>query len=99
MKITDRWEDLVHTHFVTDAVRLPSERLREIERGVLPLLRESGIVFGIHFAHSRKERTIRIVLECRPPKKELDAIQSQIARIVERIPAKPPTVKVVRRLE
>jgi hypothetical protein len=60
MQIIDRWQDLVHTHFVTDAVRLPSARVREIERGFLPVLRAAGVVFGIHFAHAPRDKGIRI---------------------------------------
>jgi hypothetical protein len=96
MKIVDRWQDLVHTHFVTDAVRLPAERVREIERGFLPVLRAAGVVFGIHLAHAGHERGIRIVLECQPRAKELERLQSELARIIEPIPIRPPTVTSLR---
>jgi hypothetical protein len=92
MKIIERWEDLVHTHFVTDAVRLPSERTRQIERAISPVLRTMGILFGIHFAHARRDRGIRIVLECQPKGKELEHVQRELARIIEPIPIRPPTV-------
>lgn len=55
MKIVDRWKDLVHTHFVTDALRLTAERTRAIERAFGEVLRSNGIVFGTHFAHARHE--------------------------------------------
>ena len=93
MKILDRWQDLVHTHFVTDAVRLPSERVREIERGFLPVLRASGVVFGIHLAHARHDKGIRIVLECQPRGKELERLQAELARIIEPIPIRPPIAR------
>ncbi|HVW26845.1 MAG TPA: hypothetical protein VHC69_15860 [Polyangiaceae bacterium] len=96
MKIVDRWEDLVHTHFVTDAVRLPTERLREIERAFIPELRRSGIVVGIHFARSREDPGVRIVLECQPGRESTARLETQLARIVAPIPARPPTVSQVR---
>ena len=39
MHIVERWKDLVHTHFVTDGVRLTPERTREIERAFGAVLR------------------------------------------------------------
>jgi hypothetical protein len=92
MKIIDRWHDLVHTHFVTDAVRLPTERLREIERAVLPVLRQVGVVFGIHFVHAERDLGIRIVLECQPRSKDLERLQAELARILEPIPIRPAVV-------
>lgn len=92
MKIVDRWKDLVHTHFVTDAVRLTAERTREIEHAFGEVLRGNGIVFGTHFAHRRQEAGIRIVLECQPEQRMLERIQEELARIVAPIPTKPPTV-------
>jgi hypothetical protein len=96
MKIIDRWQDLVHTHFVTDAVRLPTERTREIKRGFAPALRASGIMFGIHFAHASHERGIRIVLECQPERSVLESLERELARVIERIPIRPPTTIGVR---
>jgi len=92
MKIVDRWEDLVHTHFVTDGVRLPSERLREIERAFLPILRAAGIVFGIHFARAKDDPGVRIVLECQPAREGADRLQRELSRIIAPIPVRPPTV-------
>jgi hypothetical protein len=92
MQIVDRWQDLVHTHFVTDAQRLSTERVREIERGFLPVLRAAGVVFGIHLAHARRDQGIRIVLECQPRGKDLERLQRELARIIEPIPIRPPTV-------
>jgi hypothetical protein len=96
MKILDRWQDLVHTHFVTDAVRLPTERVREIERNFLPVLRGSGVVFGIHLAHAPQDRGIRIVLECQPRGKDLEHLQAELARIIAPIPIRPPVVTSLR---
>jgi hypothetical protein len=95
MKIVDRWKDLVHTHFVTDAVRLTAERTRDIERALGEVLRSNGIVFGTHFAHARQEPGIRIVLECQPDQRMLERIQQELARIVAPVPTKPPTVTAV----
>lgn len=96
MKIVDRWKDLVHTHFVTDAVRLSAERTRDIERAFGEVLRSNGIVFGAHFARGRHEPGIRIVLECQPDQQMLERIQSELARIVAPIPTKPPTITAVK---
>ena len=95
MKIVERWKDLVHTHFVTDARRLTAERTRDIERAFGEVLRSNGIVFGTHFAHGRHEPGIRIVLECQPEQRTLERIQAELARIVAPIPTKPPTVMAV----
>ena len=96
MRIVERWKDLVHTHFTTDGVRLGAERTREIERAFSKVLRESGIVFPIHFARGSHERTIRIVLECQPGKAELERLERELARIIEPIPIRPSTVRAVR---
>jgi hypothetical protein len=96
MRILERWKDLVHTHFVTDGVRLTPERTRDIEREFLAVLRAGGIVFPIHFARASHERTIRVVLECQPAQKELDRLERELGRILEPIPIRPPTVTVLR---
>jgi hypothetical protein len=96
MRIIERWKDLVHTHFTTDGVRLGAERTREIERAFSTVLRESGIVFPIHFARAAHERTIRIVLECQPGKAELERLERELGRIIEPIPIRPATVSAVR---
>lgn len=95
MKIVDRWKDLVHTHFVTDALRLTAERTRAIERAFGEVLRSNGIVFGTHFAHARHEPGIRIVLECQPEQRVVERLQHELARIVAPIPTRLPTVKAV----
>ena len=96
MRITERGKELVHTHFVTDGVRLGAERTRDIERDFLPVLRASGIVFPIHFARASHERTIRIVLECQPGRAEVERLERELARIIAPIPVRPPTVSAVR---
>jgi hypothetical protein len=96
VRIQGRWKDLVHTHFVTDGERLGPERTREIERAFGSLLRQRGIVFPIHFARARHERTIRIVLECQPAQEELVHLEQELGRIIEPIPARPARVKSVK---
>jgi hypothetical protein len=93
MKIVGRWQDLVHTHFRTDAVRLTSESTREIERRLRAVLRANAIVFGMHFAQA--SRGIEIVLECQPDSATLDRVRHELASIVEPIPIKPPTLTSV----
>ena len=96
MRIQGRWKDLVHTHFVTDGERLGPEHTREIARAFGSVLRQRGIVFPMHFARSRQERTIRIVLECQPAQDELAHLEQELARIIEPIPARPPRVRAIK---
>ena len=96
MRIIDRWMDLVHTHFVTDGVRLTERSTRDIERQFAAVLRASGIVFPMHFARAPRDRTIRIVLECQPVGEALDRLERELARILEPIPIRPPSIAGVR---
>ena len=91
MKILRVYESWIHTHFVTDGQQLPSERVREIERGFTPALRELGIVFGIHLERERADPGIRIVLECRPGDRELTQLRRRLVEILAPIPRRPPT--------
>lgn len=94
MKILGREKVWIHTHFLTDCVRLSAQRMRDIEKALLPTLRQLGIVFGIHFTQLRDERTCRIVLECLPFAATLDRIQQHLQEVVRDIPARPATTKV-----
>src|SRR5262245_55783984 len=49
MEIVQRRELWIHTHFVTDCVRLSQAQGRDIEAALLPVLRQQHIVYGIHF--------------------------------------------------
>jgi hypothetical protein len=89
MRILDRWESLVFTHFVTDGQRLPAHRVEAIEDAFVPRLRARGIVVGVHLEHERTDPGIRLVLECRPAREDLDALERELARILEPIPARP----------
>ena len=95
MKILGREGVWIHTHFLTDCVRLSSRRMRDIEKELLPRLRQLGIVFGIHFTQLRDERTCRIVLECMPFAATLDRIQQHLQDVVRDIPSRPPTTTVI----
>ena len=48
MEIMQRRELWIHTHFVTDCVRLSHAQGREIEAALLPVLRQHHLVYGIH---------------------------------------------------
>jgi len=89
VKILERYKSWIHTHFVTDCVRLPTYRMREIQQGITPVLRRLGIVYGIHFESLTSEKTIRIVLECIPLRQDLQVIESELKTIIEKIPARP----------
>ena len=94
MDILERRETWLHTHCVTDCVRLSVAQGREIEAAILPVLRQHHIVYGIRFAESRHHPGIRIVLECIPRAAALENIEAALRRIVAPIPAKPTPTHV-----
>ena len=87
MKILEQRHTWLHTHFLTDCERLPTHRMREIESQMIPVLRNLGIVYGIHFDAHR--------LECIPLPNTLELIQLELKRIVQLIPAKPREMHIV----
>ena len=89
MRILRREKVFVHTHFVTDCVYLPDDRARDIRKHMARVLDELGIVFGIHFAASRTEPGLRIVLECIPGKAEMERIERELAEAVKDVPSRP----------
>ena len=93
MRIIERRETWIHTHFLTDCVRLPSHRMAQIKREIEPFLRSLGIVYGIHFEEHRAEKGIRIVLECIPLPSTMAAIEEKLKETVKDIPIKPQPVK------
>jgi len=94
MKVSGREELWIHTHFLTDCTRLSSQQMRAIEKQMLPVLRQMGIVYGLHFTQLRSERTCRVVLKCIPFSETLDHIQQKLQDVVQEIPSCPPTTKV-----
>ena len=94
MDILERRETWLHTHFVTDCIRLSVAQGREIEAALLPVLRQHHIVYGIRFAESRHDPGIRIVLECVPLRRVSDQIEEALRRIVAPIPAKPSPTRM-----
>jgi hypothetical protein len=95
MNILERRHTWLHTHFLTDCDRLPSHRMQEIERQIIPVLRNLGIVYDIHFYAHRNDLGVRIVLECIPLPNTLELIQLELTRIVQPIPAKPREMHIV----
>jgi len=93
MKILERRETWIHTHFLTDCIRLPSRRMDQIKAEMEPFLRQLGIVYDIHFEEHKGEKGIRIVLECIPFPSTLDKIQRKLQDIVKDIPARPQPVR------
>jgi len=89
MKILDRRHTWLHTHFLTDCERLPLHRMREIESQIIPLLRQLGIVYDIHYDAHRDDPGVRIILECLPLANTLELIQIELQRIIQPIPARP----------
>jgi hypothetical protein len=94
MKILGREELWIHTHFLTDCVRLPEFRIREIVKEMTPFLRSLGIVYGLRVTQIQNERTCRIVLECIPFTETLERIQHKLQAVVRDIPARPPVTTV-----
>jgi hypothetical protein len=94
VEILERRASWIHTHFVTDCVRLSPAQGREIEAAFLPVLRQHHIVYSIRFAESRHDPGIRIVLECIPRGPALEQIEAALRRIVAPIPAKPTPTQV-----
>ena len=95
MEIMQRRELWIHTHFVTNCVRLSHAQGREIEAALLPVLRQHHLVYGIHFEESRHDPGIRIVLECIPLRGVLEHIEAALRRIIAPMPAKPTPVLTV----
>lgn len=95
MKILGREELWIHTHFLTDCLRLSDARMKEVVKQMTPRLRELGIVYGLRFTQIGEERTCRIVLECIPFAKTLDRIQQTLQDIVRDIPSRPAVIKSV----
>jgi hypothetical protein len=95
MNILERRYTWLHTHFLTDCERLPPHRMQEIERQIIPVLRNLGIVYDIHFYAHRNDLGVRIVLECIPLPNTLELIQLEFMRIVQPIPAKPREMHIV----
>jgi hypothetical protein len=89
MNILDRRHTWLHTHFLTDCERLPPHRMREIETQIIPVLRQLGIVYDIHFDAHRDDPGVRIILECIPLPNTLELIHVELKRIVQPIPSKP----------
>jgi hypothetical protein len=95
MHISARRHTWLHTHFLTDCERLPPHRMQEIERQIIPVLRNLGIVYDIHFSAHRSDPGVRIVLECIPLPNTLELIQLELTRIVQPIPARPREMHIV----
>jgi hypothetical protein len=95
MNILERRHTWLHTHFLTDCERLPPHRMREIESQIIPVLRNLGIVYDVHFDAYRDDPGVRIILECIPLPNTLELIQLELKRIVQPIPAKPREMHIV----
>ncbi|MBI3325499.1 MAG: hypothetical protein HYZ81_02185 [Nitrospinae bacterium] len=95
MNILERRHTWLHSHFLTDCERLPTHRMREIQRQIIPVLRRLGIVYDIHFDAHRDDPGVRIVLECIPLPNTLELIHLELQRIVRPIPSRPREMQVV----
>jgi len=94
MKILQREELWIHTHFITDCVYLPDHQAREIRAKIARVLDELGIVFGIHFDSRPGEKGLSVVLECIPLPESMRKIESALAETIRPIPSQPRKTKV-----
>ncbi len=94
MEILRTEKTWIHTHFITDCVYLPADRAREIRKAMAPVLEEHRLVFGIHFEAAREEAGVVIVLECLPFPPTLEAVTTELSRVIAPIPARPRRTKV-----
>jgi len=69
--------------------------MQEIERQIIPVLRNLGIVYDIHFYAHGQDPGVRIVLECIPLPNTLELIQLELTRIVQPIPSMPREMHLV----
>lgn len=92
MRILERRFTFIHTHFLTDCEKLPTEVGREIQRKMERYLRARGIVYGIHFEERRTEKGLRIVLECIPLPRDLEEIEKHLKELVRPVPRRPKPV-------
>jgi len=58
------------------------------------VLDELGIVFGLHFAASRTEPGLRVVLECIPGPAEMERIEKELAAAIKDLPRRPRKTRV-----
>jgi len=92
MKILERVEVWIHTHFVTDSKGIESKDRKKIKLEMETFLRSVGIVFGIHFKESDN---FRIVLECIPERRKMELIHQKLAELLEPIKPKALTKRII----
>lgn len=95
MHIIDRRHTWLHAHFLTDCEHLPPHLMQEIESQIIPVLRNLGIVYDIHFDTHHEDPGVRIVLECLPLPNTTGLIQLELKRIAQPIPVKPREMPIV----
>jgi len=94
MRILRREAIWIHTHFVTNCVYLPQHHAREIPNQLSPVLKEFGLVAGLHFDTRSEDKGLHIVLECLPFPETRKSIESALAEILKPIPARPRNTRV-----
>ena len=91
MKIVRREEVWIHTHFITDTKSLGTQERQRIKWEMEGFLRSLGIVFGIHFQEGER---VRVVLECLPEERNLEAIHSKLQEVIKDMGPKPKVVRI-----
>jgi len=69
--------------------------MQEIESQIIPVLRNLGIVYDIHFDTHHDDPGVRIVLDCLPLPNITEFIQLELKRIVQPIPARTHEMHIV----
>jgi hypothetical protein len=69
--------------------------MQEMESQIIPVLRNLGIVYDIHFDTHHEDPGVRIVLECIALPNITELIQFELKRIVQPIPVKPREMYIV----
>ena len=91
MRVLGRQEVWIHTHFFTDAKALDLKQRQKIKWEMEGFLRSLGIVFGIHFQEGER---VRVVLECLPEERNLEAIHSKLQEVIKDMGPKPKVVRI-----
>jgi len=92
VKILERVEVWIHTHFVTDSKGMDLKDRERIKLEMEGFLRSLGIVFGIHF---KEGDNLRIVLECIPEPRKMELIHQKLMELLEPIKPKALTKRII----
>ena len=93
MKIIDKREAWIHTHFFVDSALVTLQEQKIISMCVEPELRQIGIQYGLRYEKSLNPEQSLIVLECIPFENTREVIKDLINETIKDFPsrsANPP---------